>query len=287
MLIDMWDQARDALGETVGRVTTLLRSVTDPARPAVGDWNLGEVAMHLSQVWLAVPGLARADMSEVYEILPSAAQTAAGSLVRDIRDLGDTTMLAVKSDPERDLHVLADRIEARAARYLAEVEGHSPDEQRAWVVEGATVSLLTLTCHLLSETIMHGYDIARAARQPWRIEPANAALVLSGFFVKILGALAPTALVHSVWGANATATFDLRIRGGDRHHFVFNGGQLHIEDPSPHRRVDCHISADPVALLLLMWGRRSQWRAIARGQLVAWGRRPWLGPRLRAMLQNP
>ena len=36
------------------------------------------------------------------------------------------------------------------------------------------------------------------------------------------------------------------------------------------------ISADPVALLFVVYKRRSQWPAIFTGQLVAWGRRPWL-----------
>ena len=86
--------------------------------------------------------------------------------------------------------------------------------------------------------------------------------------------------------------------------------------------MDCHISTDPEAMLLLMWGgRRSQGRAITRGQIVAWepvnkgrsdasivakpqvsalrmgvrsslfsallGRKPWLGPALRSMIRNP
>src|SRR5437764_12064334 len=56
-----WQQGQDALREEVGRVTTLLRSIDDPLPPAVGQWNLGEVAMHLSQAWGGVSGLARQD----------------------------------------------------------------------------------------------------------------------------------------------------------------------------------------------------------------------------------
>jgi hypothetical protein len=41
--------------------------------------------------------------------------------------------------------------------------------------------------------------------------------------------------------------------------------------------VDCHTSADAAALLLVAWGRQSQSEAIARGKLLAWGRKPWLG----------
>jgi len=180
--------------------------------------------------------------------------------------------------------VLAGRIEAAAAQYLADTSVHEPEEKRPWLVDGVTVTLRTLTCHLLNETVMHGWDIARATGRPWRVEPAEAATVLGGFIVPVLRALHPAAMVNADRAADAT--FDLRIRGAAAYHFVFAGGELHVEDPAP-RRVDCHISAEPVAMLALMWGRRSQWRAIARGDLVAWGRKPWLGPRLRGMIRNP
>jgi hypothetical protein len=82
------------------------------------------------------------------------------------------------------------------------------------------------------------------------------------------------------------ATYDLRIRGGDSFHFLFDNGQLHIVEASS-RKVDCHISADPVAFLMVVWNRQSQWSAIARGKLMSWGRKPWLGPQLRALIRNP
>ncbi|MCA1696534.1 MAG: hypothetical protein LC749_18430 [Actinobacteria bacterium] len=59
-----------------------------------------------------------------------------------------------------------------------------------------------------------------------------------------------------------------------------------IVEPSS-RRVDCHISADPVAFLLVVWNRQSQWTAIAKGKLMAWGRKPWLGPQFRPLMRNP
>jgi hypothetical protein len=36
-----------------------------------------------------------------------------------------------------------------------------------------------------------------------------------------------------------------------------------------------------------MYWRRSQWPGILRGQLVAWGRRPWLGPRFQGLFVRP
>ncbi|MGH3697647.1 MAG: maleylpyruvate isomerase N-terminal domain-containing protein [Pseudonocardiaceae bacterium] len=281
-----WQQGQDALREVVGRVSALLRSGVDPAAHAVGQWNLAEVAMHLSQAWVAVPGLARKDLSPVYEVVPDLAGVGGDSLIEDMWDLGETTVLGVRSDPERDPNVLADRIDARAKEYLSQCAGADPDAPRTWLVKGVTVRQATLTYHLLNETVMHGGDIARAAGRPWRIEPAHAAMVMARFLVPVLQALDPRAMVNPQQAAGLRATYELRIRGGDRFHFIFDDGALRIEAPSP-RKVDCYISADPVALLTVTWARQSQWTAIAKGKLLAWGRKPWLGPRFRALIRNP
>lgn len=281
-----WQQGQLALREEATRVTNLLRSIRDPGSHAVGQWNLSEVAMHLSQAWLAVPCLARRNLSRVYEVVPSLAGVADDSLIQDMRDLADTTILAVRSDPERDLIVLADRIKARAQEYLDECVGADPDAPRAWLVQGATVGQLTLTYHLLNETIVHGYDIARAAGHRWRIKPAHAAMVLGRFIVPILQTLDSRDMVNAEKASGLRATYGLRIRGGDNFHFIFDDGNLTIVKPSS-RRVDCHISVDPVAFLMVVWNRQSQWAAIAKGQLIAWGRKPWLGPRFRTPMCDP
>ena len=281
-----WQQSQDALRDEVARVTALLRSIQDSGIPAVGQWNVGELAMHLSQVWIAVPGLARRDLSRLYEVIPSITDVAGDSLMQDMWELGDVTALGVKSDSERDPAVLADRIEQRAQEYLAECARHSPKELRPWLVEGSTLPLSALTGHLLNETIMHGYDIARAAGRKWRIEPAHAAMVVRQFFVPVLRALDPRVFVNGEKAAGLRATYDVRLRGHDRLHFIFDDGALRVDEANS-RPVDCHISADPAAFVTVFWARQSQWNAIAKGQLMAWGRKPWLGPRFRPLLRNP
>jgi hypothetical protein len=278
-----WQQGQDALRDEVRRVTALLRSIQDPEPHAVGRWNLGEVAMHLSQVWIVVPGLARRDLSRAHEVLPS---VAGDSLISDMWELGETTILGVKADPERNPSVLAGRIEARAEEYLSECVGADPTAPRPWLTQGTTVHQSTLTYHLLNETIMHGGDIAHAAGRPWPIKPAHAAMVFGRFMVPVLQALDPRTMVQAERAAGLRATYELRIRGGDRFHAIFNDGVLRIEDPSP-RKVDCYISADPVAMLMVVWNRQSRWSAIATGKLLSWGRKPWLGPRFRTLIRNP
>ncbi len=280
-----WVEAQEALRDMAGRLTAMLRTIADPGEIALGEWTLTEVAMHLSQAWVVVPGLARDDLSRAHEVLPGTAGTAGDSLIRDIWELGATTKLGVRTDPERDLGVLADRIDERAAEFFAESTSRSADERHAWLVEGTTAPQVMLTCHLLNETVMHGYDIALTGGAPWKIEPAYAAMVVAGFIIPVMQALDPHALVDQQRAAGLRATYEFRLRGGARFTFVFDDGQMHIEAPSA-RRIDCHLSVDPAAMLLVAWARKSQWPAIAKGQLVAWGRKPWLGLRFRSLIRD-
>ncbi len=78
-----WVAAREALCQEVARVVTLLRVVAHPEAPALGQWNLAEVAMHLSQAWSVVPGLARDDLSKAYEAVPNLAGRQQGSALLD------------------------------------------------------------------------------------------------------------------------------------------------------------------------------------------------------------
>ena len=121
---------------------------------------------------------------------------------------------------------------------------------------------------LLGEFEIHGRDIARALGHRWTIAPAHARLILDGAAPVMPG------LVNPATAAGHTATYELRIRGGTTHFWAFRDGQFSIVDEL--RRPDVVLSADPVACLLVFYGRRSQWPEILRGRMLAWGRRPWL-----------
>lgn len=133
--------------------------------------------------------------------------------------------------------------------------------------------------------------LARAEGVAWPIPGRHAALVLDAFLFPLLGRLG-RALVDREAAEDVWATYDVRVRGGSRYLLRFAAGDLTVDPVAPGRSsrvapIDCHLSVDPSAFLMVAWGRRSQWPAIASGQFVAWGRRPWLGPRLRPLLRNP
>jgi hypothetical protein len=66
---------------------------------------------------------------------------------------------------------------------------------------------------------------------------------------------------------------------------------LSIVDPrfpvARRHAADCHISAEPATLFLLIWSRTGGWRRMLPGRMSIWGRRPWLAVRLPRMLRNP
>lgn len=264
-----WPAARRAVAVAGPRVTALLRSAQRPEAPALGDWDVTELALHLSH---------SVDIA-------TAMVNGGGNLLDDIWQLGSMSGVMVRGEGRRPLVEVAERIDAGVAAFLASVERADDDGPCSWLVRGARMPLSALTCQVLSELTVHGLDLARAEGVPWPIDRTHAALMVQGFLFPSLHALGRSVVDQEAAGT-VRARFEVRLRGDGRAWLRFYDGDLTVE-ASPQGPVDCHVSADPEAFLLVSWGRSSQWPAIARGRLLAWGRKPWLGLRLRSWLRNP
>jgi hypothetical protein len=57
--------------------------------------------------------------------------------------------------------------------------------------------------------------------------------------------------------------------------FTFRDGRLQV-DPPDARRVDAHISADPAALLLVLYRASHRGGTSPGDGCWPWGRKPWL-----------
>ncbi|MGI8810343.1 MAG: maleylpyruvate isomerase family mycothiol-dependent enzyme [Acidimicrobiales bacterium] len=262
-----WTAARRAVAEAGARLTTLLRSAGKADAPALGEWSLSQVAVHVSLVVDAVSAMTRGG----------------GNLIADVWDLSTLSKVLVDGEGRRAPAEMADRIDASVAGFLASMDGVTEDTAHSWLVQGTEMPLSTLTCQVLNELTMHGLDIARAERVPWPVDRAHATLIVQGFLFPALHTLGRAMVVEEKAG---NARFEIHLRGDGRACLVFADGNLSVE-ASPQGPVDCHLSVDPATFLLVAWGRTSQWPAIARGQLLAWGRKPWLGPQMRSWLRNP
>jgi hypothetical protein len=231
--------------------------------PVVGHWEMGDVACHVCHVINGDTDALAGRPLPITELTPPA-----------VAVLTDAMLAA---DPERDLGVLADRIETLLADFLA-VSNAPVSEQVTWLGD-IRLPASAVACHLLEELLVHGFDMAIATNGAWKIAPAHAALALAGAAVPIVTAAGPLAFVHPKRALGFRARFDMRLRGHQRFTFVFDDGMTIEDDTS--EPVDAHVSADPVSMLLLMLGRVSPTRAILGGKITAWGWRPW---RLRRML---
>jgi putative sterol carrier protein len=265
------DQAKDALRAAVGRTADLLRRVDDAAAPVPGlSWTIAETAAHMAaelrDYTLALNRHTGGYMT--HENRPTDSPSRMGAAV-NARQLIDV--------PERDMSRLAALLEQASQAYLAAAA--VADQSAAIpIANGLVLCPATMTSLLLGEQVVHGLDIARAADMSWMIDPADAVLVIPGVLSVASDYLRPSAAAVQV-------SFELRIRGAKHYRMAVDRGTAVVTAAGAKR--DCVITADPVAFLLLGYGRISQWSPIMRGKLRAGGRKPWKATQFAKMLASP
>jgi uncharacterized protein (TIGR03083 family) len=244
------DAARAALTRAARAVADLARAAPDPERPVAGsDWSVREVIAHLV---LIIEGFCRYATGDATPVI-------------DLADLARSNPAAIEKVEERDVRALADRLEAGVAEFLELIVDRALDDPMVWHGVDTTVGA---ACGIyLGELLMHGEDIARTIEAPWPIAREDATIVLEGTSQTAHHFLDPT--------PRPDAAFEVRLRGGPRFVYRFAGDSMRMERGGA-RDVDCRISADPVAMMHVVYGRRGQWPEILRGRLLAFGRRPWL-----------
>lgn len=264
-----WEAAKQAVLDESVRVGGLVRSLSQLEAPALGEWNVTQLATHLANTIEGITAMANGG----------------GGLLDDIWDLHKLTGIMVEGEPGLTPDQIADRIEAGAANLVKVVSESGDNAARTWLVSGSTTTLSALTCHALNDLVVHGRDLAMVENREWPIDKAHAALVVNGFFFPSLAILGSSMVAKETVGS-LKACLAVEVRGGGRAYFNFNAGDLSVT-AVPVGRVDCHLSVDPAAFLLVAWGRISQWKAIPKGQLLAWGRKPWLALKFRSFMRNP
>jgi uncharacterized protein (TIGR03083 family) len=272
-------RARAALEVVVPSFLQMLRGAKDPGLHAVGDWSIGDLAVHMSHV--AMGGvLAASAIGQPIDKMPDGG----GSIINAATNFNEA---GLAGDPERDLAILADRIEDGSKEFMALIADRRGDEPVVWL-GGIVIPASMLGCHFLEEFLVHGYDVARALNTTWRIRPEHAALCFGFLMDMIRFGHADTrrSFVDQSKAAGLNLRFDFRLRGDKSFYVTFEDGLVTVEDPSP-RPVDCRISSDPVSALLVGMGRVSPVRSALTGGTIAWGRKPWLAFKFKELLKNP
>jgi len=134
-------------------------------------------------------------------------------------------------------------------------------------------SLLSLA---VSELLVHGYDLARAAGADLRPSAATTAAA-NAVTAAVMSEMLPRVL-DKRRASGFAGSFEIRVRGGQRFVLRIAGGRAWSE-PAQRQPVDCVLSLAAYDALLMGFNRVPAWRVIASGKALAFGRRPWLGMR--------
>ncbi|MER5726174.1 maleylpyruvate isomerase family mycothiol-dependent enzyme [Streptomyces sp. NPDC047804] len=255
----------DALRATAEEVAQLLRRAPDTGAAVPGlVWTVGERAAHLAQA---------------NELM---ADVAAGRPRRH----GDGTPEGIAAANEQALDAFAERradplaamIVTRTEAYLEAVASHPAEE--TLLTPMGPMNRVVLGSYLLTHMLGHGVDLARALKRPHMVDRARARLTLP-FLLEAMPRVTDAAAT-----AGLDARYAVRLWGGGRFGVTFTDGTATVGHAFPDRP-DCTISIEPVTFLLMALGRCSPAGAMARGRVLAWGRRPWLGPRFPEYFTAP
>jgi hypothetical protein len=248
-----------------GRVAGLIRPLTDTSISVPRSlWTVGEHGAHLAYT------------KDLMARMLAGEPLTFGDGTREGFAAANLEMLTGYA--ERNGAVLADRIESAVDAFCRTAAGLPP---------GATVNsplgripVDTFTCYVLAHLMIHGDPMAMALGKP-RVMDRTSALAAMPFFFLSMERFVDLNAVKGL-----TASFALHVRGGPSFYIAFDKGRPTFSR-SRIRRVDCHISADPVALVRVGVRHIEQWGPIAKLQLTTWGPKPWLAFRFAGLFLPP
>lgn len=241
----------------VGRLLRGARNAD--GRVARLDWSVAELGAHL----VTVPNRFR--------------RMASGERFAGWHDMATLNARMIDEVAERDPEALARRFEEETVALL-DALGDDPDAPFNWY--DLRVRTADAAGIVLGEYLVHGLDLAHTDDQPWPIERAEA-LSAVGSLVPVL----PNFVNHDAV-AGVHATIELRLRGRAPLTITVADGAAAFQE-GPAERPDLTVSADPVAYLLVGYGRLGTLRPVLTGKILGWGRRPWLAVGLPKFFVQP
>ena len=280
----------EALLAAADRLATLVAacSPAELSRPVPGGtWTVHDAATHVAVGLRLYVEDAYADPAS----WPDAATPPTGGLLPGLVAASNRQLL--EAEPQRGAGQLAAALHDEAVALVARARARGLDDpvplpwylgagaRTAGAAEATVLTGREVCCVLLGEVLVHGWDVARALGRPWPLRRDDALTVLVGVRCMLGRFVDPRA------SAGVRLSQEVRPRGGERFWVEVSDGRATVATEAPDRPVDCHLWADPAALVLVGYGRRSQWWAVATGRFLAWGRRPWAGLRLARLFLDP
>ncbi|WP_406457077.1 maleylpyruvate isomerase family mycothiol-dependent enzyme [Streptomyces sp. NBC_00876] len=255
----------EAIRTTAEEIAGLLRHAPGTGARVPGlEWTVGEVAAHLAQANVLMAEVAAGRTHSYGDGTP--------------QGIAAANEQALAAFGERAAEPLAEMIVTQAAAYLDAVAGRPADE--TLMTPMGPMNRAVLGSYLLTHMLGHGVDLARALKRPHMVDRARVALALP-FMIEAMPRVTDAATT-----AGLNARYAVRLWGGGHFGVTFTDGAASVGHELPDRP-DCTISIEPVTFLLMALGRCAPVGAMARGRVLAWGRKPWIGPRFPAYFKAP
>jgi hypothetical protein len=175
--------------------------------------------------------------------------------------------------PERRPREVAARLGASIEELMDRTADADPTRTIAWL-GGSRLPLAGVFAHLTNELMVHGHDIALAARAPWSIPQEYAAHFVELFVFELVRNGVGTVLDGGKPPRPGRIAVEFRSAYTRPFVVVVQDGDVSVEEPS--RDNDVRLYFQPTTLDLVLFHRVSKVRAMATGALRVWGRRPWL-----------
>ncbi|WP_441245076.1 maleylpyruvate isomerase family mycothiol-dependent enzyme [Kitasatospora sp. McL0602] len=258
------EQLHEAITATAEDIAALLHGADPAARVPDSEWTIGEAAAHLALANELMADLAAGAERPYGDGTP-------GSLAEANAD-------SLAAYPERAPDALAGAVVEHARAFVAAAAGRDPGAPVLTPL--GPMDLDTLGSYLLTHMLGHGWDLARAVRRPHMADRARIELCLPFLIAAMPRVVDPAAV------GGLTARYTIGLRGGPRYGARFEAGVLTVT-PGADPRPDCTIITEPLTFLLIALGRCNPWAAIARGRILAWGRRPRLAPAFPTYFRAP
>jgi hypothetical protein len=273
--VDIAD-ARNRLAHYAERNAELFKSLDPGLQVRKSEWTVGETAAHLIFALRGFTDSAIGNPDEWFQWADQIPQA------RTPERIVAVNRALIPAEPRRDRASAAQAVVEGAHRFLTATASLSPTQPvpTPWYGDGESLTVAEATCLLLGEQVVHGYDLARSFRRRWPITNEDALLIFEAGRQMMPKIADPVAI------GRTAAVYELRLGRGSRFVVRVADGSVAVE-PSAGQRIHCHVSADPVALMLLAYGRTGQWRPISRGKMMTWGRKPWLAFRFSSFFSNP
>ncbi|MBM3671311.1 MAG: maleylpyruvate isomerase family mycothiol-dependent enzyme [Actinobacteria bacterium] len=260
------DEMADVMLAAVDRVTDVFAQVVDHTRriPTAPEWTVHDLAAHMA----FAPG---------YYLGGHLGTSVFTTHAAGMADVNAGNVVALRDRPLDDLVEL---LRSSSREFAAHVRAVGAGEPPFAFHAGSRANSVEAMGLVIGELNVHGWDLAGAVGVGWDIPGRDVELALRG-----LAPLLPAWLDEEA-SAGHTASYEIRLRGQGVHRWRFDDGVL-TTDPDGPWSPDAIISAAPGPVLLVFYQRASQWTAIARGQMFAWGRKPWLALGLARRFQAP